>query len=100
MSKLSDAMAWFKGQFGAQIQAGIQTTPFSVDMLTAIAVQETFEIWGALYQSLPVDEVLELCVGDTLDAQTDPRFLRTKLHCSPRRRARRCLRSLGKRSSR
>ncbi len=68
MSKLSDAMAWFKGQFGAQIQAGIQTTPFSVDMLTAIAVQETFEIWGALYQSLPVDEVLELCVGDTLDA--------------------------------
>ena len=74
MSKLSNAMAWFKGQFGTQIQAGIQNTPFSLDMLTAIAVQETFEIWGALYKNLSVDEVLKLCVGDTLDAPNRSAF--------------------------
>src|SRR5580765_1378307 len=68
MSKLSDAMAWFKGQFATRIQAGVAGTPFSVDMLTAIAVQETFEIWGNLYKTLSVDEILKLCVGDTLDA--------------------------------
>lgn len=74
MSKLSDGMAWFKGQFAARIQTAIQETPFSVDMLTAIAMQETFSIWGSIYKTLPVDQVLKLCVGDTLDAPNRSAF--------------------------
>lgn len=74
MSKLSDGMGWFKGQFAGRIQNGIQGTPFSVDMLTAIATQETFSIWGSIYKTLPVDEVLKLCVGDTLDSPNRSAF--------------------------
>ena len=70
MSKLSDGMAWFKGQFADRIQAGIEGTPFTVDFLTAIATQETFSIWGSIYKTLSTDEVLKLCVGDTLDGLT------------------------------
>ena len=78
MSKLADAMAWFKGQFATRIQAGIAGTPFSLDMLTAIAVQETFEIWGNLYKTVPVDEILKVCVGDTLDAPNRSAFPKNK----------------------
>ena len=47
----------------------IAGTPFSVDMVTAFACQETGEIWPALRrQGLPTSRILELCVGDTIDA--------------------------------
>ena len=37
-------------------------------MAAAIAMQETYpDCWGRLYQTKPVDVVLRLCVGDTLD---------------------------------
>jgi hypothetical protein len=48
--------------------AGIPGTPFSLDLFSAIAVQETRYIWSSLYTRLPVAEVLKLCVGDTIDA--------------------------------
>ncbi len=54
MSRMTDAISWFKGQFGAPIQAAVEGTPFSLDMLTAIAMQETYYIWGDLYKRLPV----------------------------------------------
>ena len=60
---------WFKTQFQPQIEAAIAGTPLSVDFLTAIACQETGEVWPLLRQrGLPVDRILALCVGDTLDA--------------------------------
>jgi len=60
---------WFKSQFQPQIEAAIAGTPFSVDMITAFACQETGEIWPALRrQGLPTSRILELCVGDTIDA--------------------------------
>jgi hypothetical protein len=63
-----NAIKWFKTQFGAAISAACQNTPFSLDMATAIAMQETYsDCWGLLYQTKPVAEVLRLCVGDTLD---------------------------------
>ena len=38
-------------------------------MVTAFACQETGEIWPALRrQGLPTARILELCVGDTIDA--------------------------------
>jgi hypothetical protein len=62
------AIGWFKEQFRSKIESALVGTPFSLDMLTAIALQETYYIWGKLYNKLPVDEVLKVCVGDTLDA--------------------------------
>jgi hypothetical protein len=63
-----NAIKWFKTNFGAAISAACQNTPYSLDMATAIAMQETYsDCWGLLYQTKPVAEVLRLCVGDTLD---------------------------------
>lgn len=60
---------WFKEQFSSEIKAAIQGTPFSVDFLTALACQETGEIWPILRRKgLSRARILELCVGDTLDA--------------------------------
>jgi hypothetical protein len=63
-----DAIRWFKTQFHTQIEAAISGTPFTVDLLTAIACQETGHIWNALRNKMSTEEVLALCVGDTLDA--------------------------------
>ena len=65
----SQDVFWFKSQFQPQIEAAIAGTPFSVDMIAAFACQETGEIWPALRrQGLPTSRILELCVGDTIDA--------------------------------
>jgi hypothetical protein len=74
MSNMKEAIGWFKGQFNNSIQAGVQGTPFTTDLQTAIAMQETYYIWGDLYKKLPVAEVLKVCVGDTLDAPNRSAF--------------------------
>ncbi|MDQ2937565.1 MAG: SH3 domain-containing protein [Acidobacteriota bacterium] len=62
-------MLWFKQTFHDKIETAIQGTPFSLNMLTALACQETGEIWPTLRKlPLSVDRILELCVGDTIDA--------------------------------
>ena len=68
MPNAQDAL-WFKSQFQPAIEKAIAGTPFSVDMITAFACQETGEIWPALRrQGLPTARILELCIGDTIDA--------------------------------
>lgn len=63
---LIDGIACFKKNFGPAIQnAG---TIYHVNFLAAIAVQETFEVWGRCFQTKPVADVLAVCVGDILDA--------------------------------
>ena len=37
-------------------------------MVAAIAAQETGDIWANLRDTIELDELLEICVGDTLDA--------------------------------
>ncbi|RYF41824.1 MAG: hypothetical protein EOO25_08650, partial [Comamonadaceae bacterium] len=65
----ADAIRWFKTQFETQIEDAVAGTPFSVDMLTAIACQETGPTWNALRKKgLPTAQILALCVGDTIDA--------------------------------
>ena len=66
--KMKEGMAWFKSNFAAAIREGVKGTPFTVDMLTAVAVQETFEIWGRAFKTKSVADVLAVCVGDILDA--------------------------------
>src|SRR5687768_5914394 len=63
-----DALQWFKETFGADLARAVVGTPFTVDLLVAIAAQETGEIWAPLRKKLGVAELLEVCVGDTLDA--------------------------------
>lgn len=63
-----DDFRWFKETFHRQIDAAIAQTPFSLDMLAAIAAQETGHIWSTLRDTLGLAELLEICVGDTLDA--------------------------------
>lgn len=64
----ADDMKWFKQQFSAQITPALAGTPFDVDMLVAIASQETGEVWPILRKKgLPIARILALCVGDTID---------------------------------
>ena len=67
--KTAEAIAWFKRTFGERIAAAVEGTPFSVDLMAAIANQETGYIWaGLVAKGLPESDILRLCVGDTLDA--------------------------------
>jgi hypothetical protein len=61
---------WIKDTFGARISTAIKPTPFSLDLVCAIALQETFYIWNQFYTdpNLTEEQKLKLCVGDTLDA--------------------------------
>lgn len=71
---------WFKQQFQKQIEPALAGTPLSVDMIVALACQETGDIWPVLRKKgLNVAQILSLCVGDTLDADKGRRaFPQTK----------------------
>lgn len=71
---------WFKKQFQARITPALAGTPLTVDMITAIACQETGAIWSLLRRkNLGTNKILALCVGDTLDADKGRRaFPQTK----------------------
>lgn len=65
----ADDIRWFKKQFGEEVEAALEDTPFDLDMIVAIACQETGHIWSTLRRkNMGVDRILALCVGDTLDA--------------------------------
>jgi hypothetical protein len=59
---------WFKTTFHSEIESALVGTPFTLDLMAAIAAQETGHIWGPLHDQLALDTLLEICVGDTLDA--------------------------------
>ena len=63
-----DAFRWFKDTFHPKIRPAINGTPFTLDLLAAIAAQETGHIWGPLHDTLDLNNLLAICVGDTLDA--------------------------------
>lgn len=61
---------WFKQTFGPQILQQIANTPFTADMITAIACQETGYIWARLRRlNKTVPQITALCNGDTIDAK-------------------------------
>lgn len=76
----ADDIAWFKRQFHQPVAAALAGTPFDLDMITAIACQETGHVWALLRRKgLPTKTILALCVGDTLDADKGRRaFPQTK----------------------
>jgi hypothetical protein len=64
----ADDIRWFKQQFRPQIEAALTGTPLDLDMIVAIASQETGYIWSVLRKKqLPLERVVALCVGDTID---------------------------------
>jgi len=66
----ADDIEWFKRQFRIQTEAALPGTPFDLDMIVAIACQETGYIWAVLRKKqLSPDRVVALCVGDTIDFQ-------------------------------
>ena len=78
MPNTSD-MRWFKTNFQDKINAAIAGTPFTLDLMTALACQETGEIWPILRKTdLSLDRILELCVGDTIDAPNRSAFPKNK----------------------
>src|SRR5690242_21405047 len=77
--RTKDAIGWFKTNFGATLDTAVTGTPFTVDMVTAIAYQETGYIWSVLLdKQLSLQKVLELSVGDTIDAPGRSVFPRGK----------------------
>lgn len=74
----ADDIKWFKEQFGDAIRAAIVGMPFTLDLIVAIAMQETGYLWGKTRKTKPVDEVLYLCVGDTLDAPRRSAFPKSR----------------------
>lgn len=79
MASKSD-IVWFRDNFRAAIAPKIVGTPFTLNHLAALACQETGEVWPILRrEGLPVAKILELCVGDTLDASAGRKaFPKTK----------------------
>ncbi|MDM0013261.1 hypothetical protein QTH87_12530 [Variovorax sp. J22P168] len=71
---------WFKTEFQPRILPLLAGTPLTVDMIAAIACQETGHIWPVLRRKgMATDRILALCVGDTLDADKGRRaFPKTK----------------------
>ncbi|ESQ84037.1 hypothetical protein AEAC466_09845 [Asticcacaulis sp. AC466] len=61
-------IAWFKTQFEPTLAAALAGTPYTANFLCALACQETGEVWPVLRKKgLATDEIVRLCVGDTLD---------------------------------
>lgn len=73
-----DEITWFKNTFAEDVLPGLAGTPLSFDLICAIAFQESGELWSKLRHHLPRDEVLRLCVGDTLDAPNRSAFPKNK----------------------
>lgn len=72
---------WFKTNFGNEIAQAVQGSVFDVDMLTAIACQETGSLWGVMRKEagMTPTQIAALCCGDTLDADRGrSAFPRTK----------------------
>ena len=65
----ADDMLWFKQNFHAEIATAIAGTPFTLDLIVALACQETGHIWSKLRKKagFTVPRILALCVGDTID---------------------------------
>jgi hypothetical protein len=71
---IKDDISWFKTQFQLEIVAAIENTPFRLELLIAIALQETGYLWRNIYKRESVARTLELCVGDTIGAPNRTAF--------------------------
>ena len=73
-----ESIQWFKQTFRTQLQNATQQTPYSIDLLCALAYQETGYIWSSMAGKLSLDEIALLSVGDTLDTPNRKAFPKNK----------------------
>ncbi|WP_226895312.1 peptidoglycan-binding protein [Luteolibacter marinus] len=73
-----DRIAWFKSTFRHELEAAVRGTPYCIDLLAAIAYQETGYLWGPQIKNLTVPEILAICTGDTLDQPKRSAFPKTR----------------------
>src|SRR5262245_19653904 len=73
-----DAATWFQQNFRADAEKVLEGTPFPFALALAIAMQETSYMWTNFYKNMTPNEVLALCVGDTLDAPNRSAFPKNK----------------------
>lgn len=66
-------ITWFKQHFQARIEPALAGTPLPVDLIVAIACQETGYLWGGLRKggSRTPDEVMALCAGDSIGGASE-----------------------------
>ena len=61
-------ISWFRQNFLTDIQTALAGTPFTLDFMVALACQETGDVWPILrHKPLTRDQIVALCVGDTID---------------------------------
>ena len=94
MPNIAD-MKWFKENFHAEVERAIEGTPFTLDLLVALACQETGDVWPILRGSrTDAGPHPRLCVGDTIDFKPTNKgrkaFPRNKATCWRSREATRC----------
>lgn len=75
---IKDEIKWFKEQFAADVIPALAGTPISFDLVSAIAFQESGELWSKLRLHLPREEILRLSCGDTLDEPNRSAFPKNK----------------------
>jgi hypothetical protein len=69
---------WLKDNYLTEIEEALKGTPFPARLAFAIAYQETGYIWSTLVnKGLSKERVLELCIGDTIDAPNRSAFPKT-----------------------
>jgi hypothetical protein len=73
MTSIESGMRWFKQQFGPKVTAAINGTPYNLNLITAIAIQETGYVWLSIFTTKTPQEVLAVCVGDSLDRSAFPK---------------------------
>jgi hypothetical protein len=79
MATVMESIVWFKHEFRQEINASLTKSLFSIDLITALAMQETSFIWGSLAgKGLLRAEILPLCTGDTLDSPNRSAFPKTR----------------------
>lgn len=78
MGANQDGIRWLRKTFGKQIDDAVKGTPFASNLVIAIALQETGFIWKPQSKKKTPEEVLALCVGDTLDAPKRKAFPKTR----------------------
>jgi Caspase domain len=67
-SYIRNAVAWFKERFGAPISKRLEGTPLTPSFIVALAVSESYYLWGKPLPPMATGDLLELCVADTIDA--------------------------------
>lgn len=77
-TSISSAAAWFKERFGTQMAKRLAGTPLTPSFIVALAITESYYLWGQPLPPMTTGDLLELCVGDTFDAPTRRVFPRAK----------------------